>query len=348
MLVLLSINPPSLSLSLSPSPSVCLLLDDLLTGACIQLSTRDVWIWGGADITQRFNDAVLVDVETHTVRPCYFSGDVPSLAREGACCVPLGKHRLFVWGGFLGLGRYTDEGFIVHTENPQHMIWQAQRFRSSQQLLPAPRAYHTAVLIAPHRVLVFGGNGANNVVYSDAFVFESSGVCEAVQFRGEMPSLKMSHVALMIAENTMLCLVGSSVSTSSRPSYVGRGSTSSGGAVVQSTGYVMDTDTFEWKRVENMSGDVPPPLSKAAAVMIGPTRVLVCGGLDTTRNFSPPAAYLLDTESMTWTRHALPSTADTPMRYSHSLTMVAPGKALVFGGMLGSKLSNTYFEVTVR
>ncbi|KAI9310270.1 hypothetical protein BX666DRAFT_2009875 [Dichotomocladium elegans] len=94
-------------------------------------------------------------------------------------------------------------------------------------------------------------------------------------------------------------------------------------------------------QVRVTSGEIPPPLVGASVTAVGDRVFVFAGRLVTTRKMTNHL-YVLDVNTMIWTRHIPPPDSDKPPkpRYFHSATLHSPTNTIVmFGGMGHSRAS---------
>jgi len=99
--------------------------------------------------------------------------------------------------------------------------------------------------------------------------------------------------------------------------------------------YILDIETLAWNQAYT-AGTSPSARSRHTATLVNGNKLYIIGGGGDTRVYND--IYLLDTETMSWSRPQVKGTAPLP-RWGHTCTLVG-NKLVIFGGNDGTRMLN--------
>ena len=145
-----------------------------------------------------------------------------------------------------------------------------QTFQLSDATLPAPRAAHTATLLADGRVLLLGGYGGQGVALLTGVLYDPD--TDSVQASAPMLVRRVHHTATRLPDGRVVVVGGSRATTVGHP--IGFPAAFNGAVTRRSELY--DPDTNAWTQL----ADLPQPLTWHEATLTQSGRVLVSGGVE--------------------------------------------------------------------
>lgn len=260
-------------------------------------------------------------------------GAVPC-ARGGHSAV-LADTNLLVFGGhyFGGHGTFVYLNDL-HVLDLERSTWQEILFPEKDAVLPRPRYNHSALLLnGGSRMFVFGGNAGSAPVKDsgstgalrDMFFFDlQSMLWYQVQWTTDCPAARFGHGCTSVDDVELLIFGG----------WDGKRS--------MNDLWAFDSNTFTWRKPV-CSGKPPSARQNHAMMPISSDRVLVYGGYTVLPDALPAYnkdIYLLDMETMTWSRPRL--VGEYPLgTFSQTLCMQNE-LAIVLGGWSGTERTPLY------
>ncbi|XP_023531128.1 RING finger protein B isoform X1 [Cucurbita pepo subsp. pepo] len=228
--------------------------------------------------------------------------------RWGLSCNAINDGRyLYVFGGY---GKDNCQTNHVHVFDTAKQTWSQPVIKGSP---PTPRDSHTCTTIGDH-LFVFGGTDGMSPL-KDLHILDTSlhtWICPSL--RGEGPEAREGHSSTLVGKRLFVfggC--GKSISNNDEVYY--------------NDLYILNTETFVWKRATT-SGTPPSPRDSHTCSSWN-NKVIVIGGEDA-HDYYLSDVHILDTDTLVWTELNTSGQLLTP-RAGH--TTITFGKRLfVFGG----------------
>jgi hypothetical protein len=155
-----------------------------------------IYLFGGNDGQNLFNDMHVLDTETWTWSPCHTTGEIP-LARAGHAAVLVNDACICFFGGG-DIHGPTNDLYIFDVDTHE---WTRPRIYGTP---PSPRMGHTASSVTKDQLLIFGG-GFMDKVYNDMHMFDMASLqWSRPSDTGTVPIPRAGHTA---------CSVGSRIYT---------------------------------------------------------------------------------------------------------------------------------------
>ncbi|KAK4735495.1 hypothetical protein R3W88_009756 [Solanum pinnatisectum] len=238
-------------------------------------------------------------------RVAVHGGGGPGKKWGHTCSAVLGGRLLYVFGGFSDDNRHTNK---VHVFDTVNRIWSEPVTKGA---LPSPRDSHSCTAVGDN-LFVFGGtNGTNSL--NDLYILDtSSNTWIAPSLRGDPPNPREGHSAALIGKRLFI--------------FGGCGNID-GAEIFYDDVYVLNTETFMWKRI--VPSGIPPSKRESHSCSSWNNKIIIIGGEDTS-SFYQSDVHILDTDTLTWCK--LNTTGQIlPPRAGH--TAISLGRNLfVFGG----------------
>ncbi len=173
-----------------------------------------------------------------------------------------------------------------------------------------PRSWHSATLLMDGRVLASGGQNRNNIVISEAELYDpATGLWTTA---GNMSVVRLWHTATRLTDGNVLLT----------------GGISNQGGFYHRTADIFDTASATWIP----TGDLSSTRHQHTATLLRDGQVLVAGGGTALAELYNPATGL-------WT----PVGSSASARFGHTATLLRDGRVLIHGGILsgGGLLANS-------
>lgn len=244
-------------------------------------------------------------------------GGVGPGKRWGHTCNAIGGGKLlYVFGGY---GKDDCQTNQVHVLDTVNRIWSEPVMKGA---VPIPRDSHSCTTVGDN-LFVFGGTDGRRPLGDLHILDTSCNTWMSPSLRGDGPEPREGHSAALIGRRLFI--------------FGGCGK-SEGSEIYYDDLYVLNTETFTWKRV--VPSGTPPTKRESHSCSSWRNKIIVIGGEDTC-NFYLSDVYILDTDSFVWSKLNTMGQLLSP-RAGH--TTVALGKYLfVFGGF--SDEENLYDDV---
>ncbi|VFQ74990.1 unnamed protein product [Cuscuta campestris] len=232
------------------------------------------------------------------------------------CNAIAGGKLLYVFGGY---GKDDCQTNRVHVFDCVNKIWSEPATKGA---VPMPRDSHSCTTVGDN-LYVFGGTDGTRPL-SDLHILDtSSNTWISPSLRGDGPEPREGHSAALIGRR--LFIFGGCGKSEDREIYY-------------DDLYILNTETFMWKRV--VPSGTPPTKRESHSCSSWRNKIIVIGGEDTC-NFYLSDVHILDTDSFLWSKLNTTGQLLSP-RAGH--TTIALGKYLfVFGGF--SDEENLYDDV---
>lgn len=235
------------------------------------------------------------------------SGSGPGKRWGHTCNATKGGRFLYVFGGY---GKDNCQTNQVHVFDTANQTWTQPVIKGTP---PTPRDSHSCTAVGDS-LFVFGGTDGMNPL-KDLYILETSShtwICPCV--KGEGPEAREGHSAALVGKQLYI--------------FGGCGKSFNNiDEVYYNDLYILDTETFVWKRA--MTTGNPPSARDSHTCSSWKNRVIVIGGEDG-HDYYLSDVHILDADTLVWKE--LNATGQMlPPRAGHST--VALGKHLfVFGG----------------
>ncbi|XP_027100563.1 kelch domain-containing protein 3-like [Coffea eugenioides] len=239
--------------------------------------------------------------------------------RWGHTCNAIkGGKLLYVFGGY---GKDNCQTNKVHVFDTVSRTWNEPAMNG---VLPAPRDSHSCTTVGDN-LFVFGGTDGRSPLGDLQILDTSSNTWISPSVRGDGPAPREGHSAALIGKR--LFIFGGCGKYDGLEKYY-------------DDVYILNTETFFWKRVE--PSGTPPSKRDSHTCSSWKNKIIVIGGEDVS-DYYLSDVHILDADSLVWCK--LNTTGQLlPPRAGH--TTVALGKYLfVFGGF--SDEQNLYDDVYV-
>ncbi|XP_055825667.1 tip elongation aberrant protein 1-like [Solanum dulcamara] len=221
------------------------------------------------------------------------------------CNAVQGGRLLYVFGGFGDDNRHTNK---VHVFDTVNRIWSEPVTKGA---LPSPRDSHSCTAVGDN-LFVFGGTNGRDSLNDLHILDTSSNTWISPSLRGDPPNPREGHSAALIGKRLFI--------------FGGCGNVD-GTEIFYDDVYVLNTETFMWKRIE--PSGIPPSKRESHSCSSWNSKIIIIGGQDTS-SFYQSDVHILDTDTLAWCK--LNTTGQIlPPRAGH--TTISLGKNLfVFGG----------------
>ncbi|KAH6758457.1 Galactose oxidase/kelch repeat superfamily protein [Perilla frutescens var. frutescens] len=237
--------------------------------------------------------------------------------RWGHTCNAIGGGQLlYVFGGY---GKDQCQTNQVHVFNPDNMLWSDPVLKGTP---PIPRDSHSCTTVGDS-LFVFGGTDGRRPLNDLHILQTSTNTWVLPSVRGDGPEPREGHNAALIGKRLFI-FGGCGKSESSEIYYDDL--------------YILNTETFLWKRV--FPSGTPPSKRVSHTCSSWKNKIIVIGGEDSF-NYYLSDVHILDADTLVWCK--LNTTGQLlPPRGGH--TTISLGKNLfVFGGF--SDEQNLYNDV---
>lgn len=151
---------------------------------------------------QVVHPVMVLDTEIMLWYPPSVSGDIPK-GRSGHTATLLG-HELVVWGG-VSANKCLQRVSVLDT---LRWVWHTPTIQGTA---PRPRSYHTATACGQQRIVVFGGNDAEQSFNSVHVLERKNSSCwewSNVQTTGTLPCPRTGHSAVLLQGGVTICIYG--------------------------------------------------------------------------------------------------------------------------------------------
>ncbi|KAK4744129.1 hypothetical protein SAY87_010441 [Trapa incisa] len=213
---------------------------------------------------------------------------------------------LYVFGGY---GQYNCQTNLVHVFNSVKQTWSQPITKGSP---PTPRDSHSCTTVGDN-LYIFGGTDGRNTLKDLHILDTSSHTWISPSIRGESPEARENHSATLVGKRLFI--------------FGGCGKSSNGDELYYNDLYILNTETFVWKKA--VTTGTPPSARDSHTCSSWKNKIIVIGGEDG-HDYYLSDVHILDTDTLMWKQ--LPTTGQMlPPRAGHST--VSFGKILfVFGG----------------
>ncbi|XP_010539984.1 PREDICTED: acyl-CoA-binding domain-containing protein 4 isoform X2 [Tarenaya hassleriana] len=241
--------------------------------------------------------------------------------RWGHTCNAIkGGSLLYVFGGY---GRDNCQTNLVHVFDTEKQIWTQPSIKGTP---PAPRDSHSCTTVGDN-LFVFGGTDGRNPL-KDLHILDTSShtwICPSV--RGEGPEAREGHGATLVGKRLFV--------------FGGCGKSSdTGDELYYNDLYILNTETFVWKRAVTTGN--PPSARDSHTCSSWINKIIVIGGEDG-HDYYLSDVHILDADTLVWKELNTSGQLLTP-RAGHAT--VALGRNLfVFGGFTDAQ--NLYDDLYV-
>nr|GMC74156.1 kelch domain-containing protein 3-like [Ipomoea batatas] len=242
-------------------------------------------------------------------------GGVGPGKRWGHTCNAIGGGKLlYVFGGY---GKDDCQTNQVHVLDTVNRIWSEPVMKGA---VPIPRDSHSCTTVGDN-LFVFGGTDGRRPLGDLHILDTSCNTWMSPSLRGDGPEPREGHSAALIGRRLFI--------------FGGCGK-SEGSEIYYDDLYVLNTETFTWKRV--VPSGTPPTKRESHSCSSWRNKIIVIGGEDTC-NFYLSDVYILDTDAGVWNK--IMATGEGPSaRFSMAGECLDPhlGGAIVFLGGCNKKL----------
>ncbi|XP_011101963.1 RING finger protein B isoform X1 [Sesamum indicum] len=240
----------------------------------------------------------------------------PGVRWGHTCNAIKGGKLLYVFGGY---GKNQCQTNQVHVLDTVNMIWSEPVMKGTA---PTPRDSHSCTTVGDN-LFVFGGTDGRRPLNDLHILDTSSNTWILPSVRGNGPEPREGHSAALIGKRLFI-FGGCGKSVNSEIYYDDL--------------YILNTETFSWKRV--VPSGTPPSKRDSHTCSSWKNKIIVIGGEDSCNNYLSDV-HILDADTLVWCK--LNTTGQLlPPRGGH--TAVGFGKNLfVFGGF--SDEQNLYDDV---
>lgn len=232
-------------------------------------------------------------------------GGGPGVRWGHTCNAIAGGKLLYVFGGY---GKNQCQTNQVHVFNTENMIWSEPVVKGTR---PIPRDSHSCTTVGDN-LFVFGGTDGRRPLNDLHILQTSTNTWILPSVRGDAPEPREGHSAALIGKQLFI-FGGCGKSVNSEIYYDDL--------------YILDTETFSWKRV--FPSGTPPSKRDSHTCSSWMNKIIVIGGEDSS-NYYLSDVHILDADTLVWCK--LNTTGQLlPPRGGH--TTISLGKNLfVFGG----------------
>ncbi|KAL8547179.1 hypothetical protein ACS0TY_006770 [Phlomoides rotata] len=240
----------------------------------------------------------------------------PGVRWGHTCNSVAGGKLLFVFGGY---GKDQCQTNQVHVFNTANMLWSEPLMKGTP---PTPRDSHSCTTVGDN-LFVFGGTDGRRPLNDLHMLDTSTNTWILPSVRGDGPEAREGHSAAIIGKRLFI--------------FGGCGK-SENSEIYYDDLYILNTETFLWKRV--IPSGTPPSKRVSHTCSSWKNKIIVIGGEDSS-NFYLSDVHILDADTLVWCK--LNTTGQLlPPRGGH--TTIGFGKNLfVFGGF--SDEQNLYDDV---
>ncbi|EPS71470.1 hypothetical protein M569_03290, partial [Genlisea aurea] len=244
-------------------------------------------------------------------------GDDGPGVRWGHTCNAVGDGKLlYVFGGY---GRDRCQTNRVHVFDTVNMLWSEAALSGK---LPTPRDSHSATTVGD-KLFIFGGTDGKRPLNDLHVLDTASNSWIFPSVRGDVPEPREGHSAALIGKK--LFIFGGCGKFENSETYY-------------DDLYILDTETFSWKRVY-YSG-TPPSKRDSHTCSSWKNKIIVIGGEDSC-NYYLSDVHVLDADTLVWCK--LNTTGQLlPPRGGHT-TICFNRHLFVFGGF--SDEQNLYDDI---
>ncbi|XP_047340080.1 RING finger protein B-like [Impatiens glandulifera] len=239
------------------------------------------------------------------IQPTVTSG--PGKRWGHSCNAINGGKLLYVFGGFGKDNRQTNQVHIFDTVNS---TWSEAEMKG---IPPLARDSHTCTTIG-HNLFVFGGTDGKNPLNDLHILDTSSNTWLLPSVRGEIPQAREGHSASVIGK-CLYIFGGSGMSAHTLK------------AEYYNDLYILNTETFEWKRAE--TSGISPARRCTNTCSSWKNNIIVIGGEDS-NDYYLSDVHILNTDTLVWKKLITLGQPFTP-RGGHT-TVVLGKNIFVFGG----------------
>ncbi|PRQ16354.1 putative kelch-type beta propeller [Rosa chinensis] len=227
--------------------------------------------------------------------------------RWGHTCNAIREGRfLFVFGGY---GRDNCQTNQVHVFDTVAHTWSQPVIKGTP---PTPRDSHSCTTVGDN-LFVFGGTDGTNPLKDLHILDTASHTWISPSLRGEGPEAREGHSAALVGRRLFV--------------FGGCGKSANNDEVYYNDLYILNTETFAWKKA--ITSGPPPSPRDSHTCSSSKNKVIVIGGEDG-HDYYLSDVHILDADTLVW-RELNTSGQSLPPRGGHST--VAFGKNLfVFGG----------------
>ncbi|KAJ9534671.1 hypothetical protein QJQ45_002958 [Haematococcus lacustris] len=172
------------------------------SGASLAAIGNTVYLFGGQEpLTEfRFGDLKQLDTLSWSWSNTQLASSAPAPpARHSHTLCSFADHGLLLYGGSGYTGTLSDAWLF----NPGDKAWRRVEVTGSS---PAPREMHSAVMVAPSRMLVYGGRTSDGRVLCDAAVLDVSAGRWLAQ--EPTPFTRCAHASVMLPANNSVLVFG--------------------------------------------------------------------------------------------------------------------------------------------
>ncbi|CAH2067199.1 unnamed protein product [Thlaspi arvense] len=228
------------------------------------------------------------------------------------CNAVKGGRFLYVFGGF---GRDDCLTNQVHVLDAETQIWTQPVIKG---VPPSPRDSHSCTTVGD-KLFVFGGTDGINYL-KDLHILDTSSHTWRIQdVRGEGPEGREAHSAVLVDKRIFI--------------FGGCGKSSgSDDEVFYNDLYILNTETFVWKRAVTTGN--PPSARDSHTCSTWKKKIIVVGGEDL-NDYYLSDVHILDTETFVWKELKTSGQLLTP-RAGH-VTVALERNLFVFGGFTDSQ-----------
>lgn len=232
-------------------------------------------------------------------------GGGPGVMWGHTCNAIAGGKLLYVFGGY---GKNQSQTNQVHVFNTDNMLWSEPVVKGTR---PIPRDSHSCTTVGDN-LFVFGGTDGRRPLNDLHVLQTSTNTWVLPTVRGDAPEPREGHSAALIGKQLFI-FGGCGKSVNSEIYYDDL--------------YILDTETFSWKRV--FPSGTPPSKRDSHTCSSWMNKIIVIGGEDSS-NYYLSDVHILDADTLVWCK--LNTTGQLlPPRGGH--TTISLGKNLfVFGG----------------
>ncbi|XP_022850489.1 RING finger protein B isoform X2 [Olea europaea var. sylvestris] len=240
----------------------------------------------------------------------------PGVRWGHTCNAIRGGKLLYLFGGY---GKDRCQTNQVHVFDTVNMTWSEPLMKG---ILPTPRDSHSCTTIGDN-LFVFGGTDGKKPLNDLHILDTSSNMWISPSVRGDGPEAREGHSAALIGKRLFI--------------FGGCGK-SENNEIYYDDLYILNTETFSWKRV--VPSGTPPSKRDSHTCSSWRNKIIVIGGEDSC-DYYLSDVHILDADTLVWCKFNTMGQL-LPPRGGH--TTIAFGKTLfVFGGF--SDEQNLYDDV---
>ncbi|KAL9148457.1 hypothetical protein ABFS82_12G042500 [Erythranthe guttata] len=229
----------------------------------------------------------------------------PGVRWGHTCNAIRGGKLLYVFGGYGKDQCQTNQLHILDTVN---MLWSEPMVKGTP---PTPRDSHSCTTVGDN-LFVFGGTDGRKPLNDLHILDTSSNTWILPSVRGDGPEPREGHSAALIGKRLFI--------------FGGCGK-SDNSEIYYDDLYILNTETFSWKRV--VPSGTPPSKRDSHSCSSWKNKIIVIGGEDSC-DYYLSDVYILDADTLVWCK--LNTTGQLmPPRGGHT-TIAFGNKLFVFGG----------------